>query len=379
MRFTPVSENHPFVVEALRKRGRNEACWCGSNIKYKKCHLNKEKLRSPEFKEALNQNHPYFQIKKCLHPDQESCTGARIRAHTIQRNGSLKSITDDTSHVLTFKGFGYGSVAGEPLEVGWKKASTFYGFCSFHDSETFKPIEVETFSATKEQFFLFYYRSLCYELYNKEALILILKHQKTFLDSGLDIDSQIEFQLSINKNIEGFGKSLEELKAEKNIADNDFLQSNHEDYHNITIYFEGNSPLLTSGFIHTDRTVKNNKLFDMYNLNITGDTASMSLLNLEENKSAFIFTWHKRHTHALQFAKELYDLKDQEFESAITQLIFAETENSYFEKSWWENMNKAQRKLIYQLAFSLGSECYEDFDFSLKFTDLKFTDKSKSF
>jgi hypothetical protein len=29
----------PAAAEASRERGRNEPCWCGSGMKYKKCHL----------------------------------------------------------------------------------------------------------------------------------------------------------------------------------------------------------------------------------------------------------------------------------------------------------------------------------------------------
>jgi hypothetical protein len=29
----------PSAAETSRERGRNEPCWCGSGMKYKKCHL----------------------------------------------------------------------------------------------------------------------------------------------------------------------------------------------------------------------------------------------------------------------------------------------------------------------------------------------------
>jgi uncharacterized protein YecA (UPF0149 family) len=32
----------PAAIEAARERGRNEPCWCGSGMKYKKCHLRED-------------------------------------------------------------------------------------------------------------------------------------------------------------------------------------------------------------------------------------------------------------------------------------------------------------------------------------------------
>ena len=36
-----------------RKLGRNDPCWCGSGVKYKKCHLDREQQSRPGQQEVL--------------------------------------------------------------------------------------------------------------------------------------------------------------------------------------------------------------------------------------------------------------------------------------------------------------------------------------
>ena len=82
---------------------------------------------------------PFFKRKQCLHPlaSRDAC-GKVIAAHTIQRQGALASIVDETGHCLTF----YPAMrqdSPEPQRRGWREASTFVGFCNRHDSKTVAP------------------------------------------------------------------------------------------------------------------------------------------------------------------------------------------------------------------------------------------------
>src|ERR1035441_8395273 len=77
-----------------KKIGRNDSCWCGSEKKYKKCHLDR----------ASESPVPYHQLatglrslrpgdKHCLHPANPSpCQNPAIRAHSISRNAALTKI-----------------------------------------------------------------------------------------------------------------------------------------------------------------------------------------------------------------------------------------------------------------------------------------------
>lgn len=117
-----------------------------------------------EFKEYVFKN---FNAKfaRCLWPQQSSCPAPVIKAHSIQRRGTLETIAEN-SHVvmpeLRFRG-------DDPpellfLKVGIKRASTFTGMCSYHDNKLFTPIDDEPLDLeNREQMFLLAYRSVLRE------------------------------------------------------------------------------------------------------------------------------------------------------------------------------------------------------------------------
>ncbi len=74
--------------------GRNDPCWCGSGKKYKKCHLNRDKLPAPNIFEVVKSQRKFLNKKYCLHPNANvnTCSGGIIKAHTIQRSGGLDKI-----------------------------------------------------------------------------------------------------------------------------------------------------------------------------------------------------------------------------------------------------------------------------------------------
>ena len=109
-----------------------------------------------------------FDQKICLHPlASPPVCNKIISAHTIQRSKILKQLINPFNHVLTF----YKTTDGLPKLVGWRLASTFNGFCGFHDSSTFEPIENQPFNNTLQQCFLIGYRALCHEVYQKTAAV----------------------------------------------------------------------------------------------------------------------------------------------------------------------------------------------------------------
>ncbi|MDP9474289.1 MAG: hypothetical protein M3R38_01050 [Actinomycetota bacterium] len=105
------------------------------------------------------------QFGRCLWPGQSNCPAPVIKAHSIQRRGTLESLAED-GHVvmpdLTFKGDDPPEVRF--AEVGLKVASTFTGLCSYHDNKLFEPIDDAPLDfGDREQMFLLAYRSVLKE------------------------------------------------------------------------------------------------------------------------------------------------------------------------------------------------------------------------
>jgi hypothetical protein len=79
----------------------------------------------------------------CLHPNAGAgvCNKV-ISAHSIQRSSVLERIVDSSNHALSFYPSSLDTAGRLKIQpVGWRKASTFTGFCAKHDNLVFQPLE----------------------------------------------------------------------------------------------------------------------------------------------------------------------------------------------------------------------------------------------
>ena len=156
-----------------RKIGRNELCWCHSGKKYKRCHLDRDRLpRKQPWEIAAEQRKHYSGEKYCLHPEASptNCSGAIWKAHSLARRTALGAIAE-AGHVYgpdyDFMSIARNKGAVTFKRTGVREASTFTGFCAKHDDRTFAPVERLAQTATAEQCFLISYRAVCHELFQK--------------------------------------------------------------------------------------------------------------------------------------------------------------------------------------------------------------------
>ena len=85
------------------KLGRNDPCWCNSGLKYKRCHLDRERQRPLTVQETADRQKSAWRHRTCLHPEAPAgCHGKIVDAHTIQRGGGLSRIAR-SGHVYSFK------------------------------------------------------------------------------------------------------------------------------------------------------------------------------------------------------------------------------------------------------------------------------------
>src|SRR5687767_7432592 len=88
----------PFrMPEMLVPRERmpvNALCWCGSGLKWKKCHRNREKQEPVPVGVQVHERRQEMTKGYCLHPaaSKDACSPKIVMAHTVQRNGGLTQI-----------------------------------------------------------------------------------------------------------------------------------------------------------------------------------------------------------------------------------------------------------------------------------------------
>jgi len=156
----------------------DELCPCNSGKKYSLCC--KRRNDDPTFNiEHYNGNMSWLNndtqkllndnlIECCIHPNKDECSKAIIKAHSLQNNGVLSLLSKD-GHVWYVKSeVNENGFDMNVYRVSKNKATTFTGFCNFHDTNVFKPIEIEEYNSDSDkQNFLYAYRVFAYEYYKK--------------------------------------------------------------------------------------------------------------------------------------------------------------------------------------------------------------------
>ncbi|OYY64810.1 SEC-C metal-binding domain-containing protein, partial [Sphingomonas sp. 28-62-11] len=196
---SPFREYKP--LQPVREMRRNEFCWCTSGKKWKRCHA----IREHQVQLPLPVLHSKFYNEAkvtgiCFHPDApEKCSGGAIRAHTIQKRTGLLEIAEN-GHVLSGRNSNPRTNTDDLQLIGINSASTFRGFCSFHDTITFRAAEIIN-NPTKLAAFLLSYRASCYEIYMKQVALPTLRFLRDNLDAGRSFDEQAEIQQELNAAI----------------------------------------------------------------------------------------------------------------------------------------------------------------------------------
>ena len=132
--------------------------------------MNNEEKKDIEQKKVLKNIIFEGKIKKCLFCGTENNIAD---CHTIQENNYLNRVSDN-GLVYTFNHDDKDKkIEFKITAKGKSKFGIFNGFCKEHDKEIFLPIENgKRFIQTKEQLFLFAFRSFCYRYHKEKELIL---------------------------------------------------------------------------------------------------------------------------------------------------------------------------------------------------------------
>jgi hypothetical protein len=328
------------------KIGRNEPCPCGSGIKYKKCHLNRESQRAITKGEVIGMVNSHKISKKCFHPmaEKNTCQGKIIQSHTISKSSSLKKLSKNSKvlHFKTSNSFfeNEGDLSVE--EIGVNKASTFPGFCEKHDKEMFSPIEDKNFDSNEYHSFLLGFRALTKEIYTKESAIDMIPKMRS-LDKGYSISKQVFLQDMLHAYQQGSELGIRDLRFQKIIYD-DAFKSNDFSYSNYYIIkFRNPSNLLFSGAIYPEYDFKGNFLQQLDTENQLNHI-SVNAINTPSG-GCVIFQWLGVSEVNLKLVGSLHQLDNEIKASAVTQFAFESFENLYMKPDWWGSLGALQKSL----------------------------------
>lgn len=322
--------------------GRNDPCWCGSEKKFKKCHLNRE-LEPPLERQDFEQQTKKHTKTCCAETLNDGlCTTKIIKAHTISKSGSLKQIAEN-GHVMGTKTSLNELIKTEgslvTKKVGINDTSTFTGFCSYHDKELFAALEDQKISLSNEQLFLLAYRSTNRELYAKYEQLLGVEFMKSS-DRGQPRHIQQFIQMQAKLQESGIKLALDELNSIKNEMDRLLLSGKFDEMNHYVIELRNVPDVLVSGSTQPEFDFSGVRL---QNLGVHGSKLSHLIYNAisYENKGCFVFSWLSTHnTICKRFIDSLISLAPKDLSTALVKYCYTFCENTWASPVWWDNLDE---------------------------------------
>lgn len=343
-------------LEPRSEMGRNERCWCGSGLKWKKCHKDREFQKRPPLSEFLAKEKEFNTKPCCLHPHSGADCGARIvGAHTVQRRGGIAAIQED-GHVLTLKrglAFMYKTEGKFELQrIGVKGASTFNGFCDKHDMSMFFPVENRPWKDIKENAFLLSFRAAALELYAKLCAIELIKWQKQWGDAGRSFSEQASVQQYIEIYLRGLHFGKHDAEAWKSGYDDIFRTGNYNNYHYLCIEFDSCLPLAACGGMHVEYDFNGKPLQNLIRRVHSYEHLTLNITTIRD-KSIAVFGWVGDPTGpSYEFLQSFLAQPEDRWSHALLRLAFENFENTYLRQSWWEGLDQSVRDVVERRALS---------------------------
>ncbi|WP_163363140.1 SEC-C metal-binding domain-containing protein [Enterobacter cloacae] len=330
----------------MNQRGRNEKCWCGSGKKYKKCHLEREKQERVNRNEANSILRLFTSVSKCSVPEsmKHECQRRIVKAHTLSKSNSLKEIAKD-GHVLGLKkGLdkfekNNGMVSFD--KMGVNQASTFTGFCSYHDKVLFSCIEDDLFIEDKRQCTMLAYRPLMREVYVKEANLKVLEESRSF-DKGQDFQSQLAWAKYINENIEGTKLTLSDLNYIRGLIEASIRNNQYDALEHIVIRLQY-PPKIMACSIYAPIVDIDGCVIQEITSDVGRPEYVIANVLALDGKGYVIFSWLSEDDKVIpRFISSIKKCPSIKLGDRITNHILTFVENIFASEDWWESQKDNQ-------------------------------------
>ncbi|MGC4128693.1 MAG: hypothetical protein QM564_03870 [Bergeyella sp.] len=313
-------------------------------------------------------------IKECFHHKKEDCKGRIKQAHSIQRNGRLSIIENEVNKNLCLYCFtnfvsNEDLVMADLVPIGKKEASTFFGFCDYHDTTLFSPIENFRFDIdSDEHLFLHSYRSFAHSYHKKkEELNYWQNHHQNHIGNKLSYFTRVSM-------IYGNKTALNELEKSKMFLDKAIENKKYDSLEYFVYEKEGLFPFAVSSQMSPKVTYNGISMNNHDDPNIPYENPIITFLPDKESTFVIIAAF-PHESKSVKLINELSNLNDLNVEHAITSLIIANCENTFFSPLFWNSLSKIfQKRLLSEFSDNTASDKYRTkfFKSSFNFFDDKF-------
>jgi hypothetical protein len=284
-------------------------------------------------------------IKECFHHKKDECKGKIKQAHSIQKNGKLSVLESEVNGNMSVYTFAnatqsYTNIMEDLIPIGKKEASTFFGFCDFHDSKLFSKIENNEFEDSDEHLFLHSYRSFAHSYHLKNEEIKAWND-----DNYQEILISTYGKQVVETKKRQFAALNEHLEIRKKILDDSIENGEFDKLNYFTYEFNGIVPLAVSSLI-TPIVSFSGKL--MNNSDYENLIVSQPIFTLlpEKDHSILILAAFNFDTASTQFIDDIDRMPKFKFEKAISSVIIDSCQNTIISPKFWDKLSSNEKRLI---------------------------------
>jgi hypothetical protein len=233
-----------------------------------------------------------------------------------------------------------------PLLEGIGKAMTFRGFCNLHDTELFRPIEVDPIEPSIEQAVLLGYRAVSFELFQK----MCHKRAVPFFretDRGKPpwVQERIQEMVSLHEAYVDLG--LLDLCARKEQYEQPIVNRDFSTAHYLAFHFDRVPDVVCSGSCVPEFDFAGNQIQSILSV---GDDRTLQALSFcsipTEHGGLAMLIWVGDQPAITQFARSLALLSDDDIPDALVRLMFEFFENLAAAPDWWETLSDDARDAL---------------------------------
>lgn len=327
-----------------------ELCPCGSEDKFKFCCY--QKAREARHKEIAEYKYSEQRInhmarlewekadfKTCLGFNTEECSSVIKEAHSIQNNRFLNRISKD-GHVYQISGEiskkkGHHAVF---KKISRNKASTFFGFCDYHDTELFKPIELREYTGEPIQNFLFAFRASALEYHRKQRLLNNIRNLfKKFPAGMLDPIMVNTYRVTV--------LDVEDYAKDYNLFKENYLMGNFEILRTISRTLDYEVEFTTSSAFAVQFDYTGKEINDIYHDKSENKMPSIYVSVYPIENQTVIVLSHLLSDNKVykEYFDQLDGLTNEEFTQHLNYLIIEYTENVFFSPNLVDRMTNKQK------------------------------------
>lgn len=330
----------------------SEPCLCGSGKKFKECCKSKIFLPSEIYSEDVLNNPQRINailqkkmqdtdFKVCMYPNKNACKLPIKNAHTLQNNGVLSIIAENDHVMITdiLNKVRNGSII---KRISKNKATTFYGFCEYHDSTLFKDIELREYSKTNKQNFLYAYRMIAQEYHKKQRVF-------TSLQNSVKDNPSILRHSFVVENYRMANLARADLKEYMDIFNNAYISQNFDILHTYVYEFSFQCQFaVTTMYIPVSR-LNGEKIVDIYSQQKERlPSIFMTIFPCNNSKSYFIMSClEEDYSKIKAYLDDVEKLNEMELIRFLNWTLPMYSENIILSPRLWD-MWKTQAKKEYE-------------------------------